>query len=80
LASATDLDVLLSLQPEEDETIWTIPLTITSLDSTKETERIMMSTRELTIAKPGGLYFVNLETVGTCEFALSVRIFALLAF
>ncbi|GAA5858514.1 hypothetical protein JCM5353_007102 [Sporobolomyces roseus] len=57
------------LQPEEDETIWTIPLTITSLDSTKQTERIMMSTRESTIARPGGLYFVNVGTVGTYRVA-----------
>lgn len=70
----------MSLQLEEDETIWTIPLTITSFDSTEKSEQIMMSTRDLTITKPGGLYFVNVGTVGTCKFGLSVRIFALLAF
>ncbi|GAA5977533.1 hypothetical protein JCM5350_004725 [Sporobolomyces pararoseus] len=58
-----------SLQLEDDETLWTIPLTIASVGSSSKPRTIMMSTRGLTIPKPEGVYFLNVGTAGTYRIA-----------
>ncbi|GAA5869000.1 hypothetical protein JCM16303_000332 [Sporobolomyces ruberrimus] len=58
-----------NLKPEEDDALWTIPLTVASVGSTAEPRLIMMSTRELSITKPEGVYFLNVGTAGTYRVA-----------
>ncbi|ORY74296.1 hypothetical protein BCR35DRAFT_281272 [Leucosporidium creatinivorum] len=52
-------------KPEEDETIWTIPLDLKLVGSDAPVEKILMSTRELVLPLPQGLYKLNSETSGT---------------
>ncbi|GAA6005170.1 hypothetical protein JCM11491_002602 [Sporobolomyces phaffii] len=54
-----------TLSPADDETLWTIPLTVSVVAHDPEPQLIMMSTRELVIPKPvGGAYLVNVGTSG----------------
>ncbi|GAA5820809.1 hypothetical protein JCM10212_002096 [Sporobolomyces blumeae] len=57
------------LEPYEDETLWTIPLTIKTIGSQDAPQLVMFSSRELSIPKPNGLYLLNAETAGTYRVA-----------
>ncbi|GAA5906389.1 M1 family metallopeptidase [Sporobolomyces salmoneus] len=57
------------VNPEDDATLWTIPLTIASVGSSAKPQTIMLSTRELSIKRPEGTYLVNVGTVGTYRVA-----------
>ncbi|BGP38537.1 Aminopeptidase 2 mitochondrial [Rhodotorula kratochvilovae] len=55
--------------PEEDETLWTVPLFVKDAASAAAPKVVLMSTREIVIPKPGELYFLNAESRSTIRVA-----------
>ncbi|KDE03415.1 hypothetical protein MVLG_06081 [Microbotryum lychnidis-dioicae p1A1 Lamole] len=49
---------------EIDQTVWTLPLGVKAFEASNELESKLMTTRELEIPKPAGLFIVNREAAG----------------
>ncbi|SCV67853.1 BQ2448_5464 [Microbotryum intermedium] len=64
---------------EFDQTIWTLPLGVRELEASNEFESSYMSTRDLEVPKPLGLFIVNREAAGFYRVSYSPSHLTLLA-
>lgn len=59
--------------PDEDATLWTIPLNIKTVGSASEPRKVLMVSRELLLPSLDAAFSLNAETSGLCGFS-SLRV------